>query len=198
MYARPVARAAKYDDDMILDAMAAETARAGLDAASVASVAKRLGAPSGSVYHRFPTRNHLIGALWIRTIRSFHDAIERALDPLDGADLASRVVTAVFEWIDADRVGSILLLKFRTEDLIEKEWPTEVRLDIAAENQRIADMVNRVADARRINPLDAVLGLVDIPAAAARRATVFDNDVVTDALRVRTASLCALLLNPAP
>ncbi len=191
-----MARPTKYSDSMILDAMAAEVAAAGLDGASVAAVAARLGAPSGSVYHRFPSRKHLLGALWVRTLSSFHDALEFGAQNAASADLATRSVGALFDWIVSDPVGSALLLKFRTEDLISNDWPTDVRLAVAEQNQRLADITNRVAEERNINPLDAILALVDFPTAAARRAGVFDTPVVTDAIQLRTASIIAPLLQP--
>ena len=189
-----MARASKFDDQLILDAMAQEVAEAGMDAATVSSVARRLDAPSGSIYHRFPTRKHLLGALWVRTVRSFYTAIESAVGDASAAELGSHVVDAVFRWISANPVGATLLLKFRTEDLIDNDWPTEIRIEIAGENQRLADITNRVAETRHVNPLDVVLALIDFPAAAARRAAVFENETVEAAIRQRTTALISQML----
>jgi len=191
-----MARPAKYSDTMILDAAAAEVAESGLDGASVSAVAARLEAPSGSIYHRFPSRKHLLGALWVRTLASFHDALANAASNPAAPDLAARSVASLFQWITRDPVGSALLLKFRTEDLVDNDWPTEVRLAVAAESQRLADITNSVAEARSINPLNAILAMVDFPTAAARRAGVFGNDVVTSAIQERTAAVIAPLLEP--
>ncbi len=194
LYTLAMARPVKYSDSRILDATARVVADAGLDGASVAQVAKSLGAPSGSVYHRFPSRKHLLGALWVRTLKSFHDALQEATAEPTAEDLAHRCVTSLFDWINNDPIGSTLLLKFRTEDLIDNDWPTEVRVEVAEESQRLADITNRVAEARGINPLDAILALVDFPAAAARRAQVFGNDVVTEAILARTTGIIRPLL----
>jgi AcrR family transcriptional regulator len=194
LYTLTMARPAKYSDRTILDATATEVAESGLDGASVARVAKRLGAPSGSVYHRFPSRKHLLGALWVRTLKSFHDALEHATREPSVDDLAHRCVVGIFEWIHNTPTGSTLLLKFGTEDLIDNDWPTEIRVEVAEQNQRLADITNRVAEARGINPLDAILALVDIPTAAAHRAEVFDNDVVTAAIQGRITLAISPLL----
>ncbi|NNE94421.1 MAG: TetR/AcrR family transcriptional regulator [Acidimicrobiales bacterium] len=190
-----MARKVKYSDTKILNAAAQVVAASGVDGASVSQVAKRVGAPSGSVYHRYPSRKHLLGALWVRTLTSFYDGLDEATrDP--GADhLPQRCVDAVFDWTIGDPLAATLLEKFRTEDLIENDWPAEVRVSIASQNQRLADLTNRVAEARTINPLDAILGVLDIPVAAARRAHDFDNDVVTGALRDRAVQLARQLLN---
>lgn len=189
-----MARPIKYSDSNILDATAAEIVESGLDGASVAQVAKRLGAPSGSVYHRYPSRKHLLGALWVRTLGRYHDALESATVQPAGEDLAQRAVSGLFQWIGQNPVDSALLTKFRTEDLVDNDWPTDVRVSVAEQNQRLADITNRVASARNINPLDAIMALVDFPTAAARRAEVFDNDVVSDAIQVRTAAVIGALL----
>jgi AcrR family transcriptional regulator len=187
-------RPVKYPDSTILDATATEVAESGLDGASVAQVAKRIGAPSGSVYHRFPSRKHLLGALWVRTLASFHDALEDATREPSVEDLAHRCVVGIFDWVRENPTGSTLLLKFGTEDLIDNEWPTEIRIEVAEQNQRLADITNRVAEARDINPLDAILALVDIPTAAAHRAQVFGNDVVTEAIQGRITLVISPLL----
>ena len=189
-----MARPVKYSDSKILDATAAEIVESGLDGASVAQVAKRLGAPSGSVYHRYPSRKHLLGALWVRTLSRYHDALEQATLQPEADDLAQRAIAGVFDWIGKNPVDSHLLTKFRTDDLVNNDWPTDIRISVSDENQRLADITNRVATARNINPLDAIMALVDFPAAAARRAEVFDNDVVTDAIQLRTAAVIGALL----
>ncbi len=189
-----MARPVKYPDSAILDATAAEVAQSGIGGASVAQVAKRLGAPSGSVYHRFPSRKHLLGALWVRTLRSFHDALDGATKDPAAEQLAERCVDALFNWIRSNPTGSTLLVKFGTENLIENDWPIDVRSEVAEQNQRLADITNRVAESRAINPLDAILALVDIPTAAAHRAQAFDNELVTTAIRDRTIAIIGPLL----
>lgn len=46
-------RAARYSEDGMLDAAAALLVDGGPPALTAVGVARRLGAPSGSVYHRF-------------------------------------------------------------------------------------------------------------------------------------------------
>ncbi|NOX28486.1 MAG: helix-turn-helix transcriptional regulator, partial [Actinobacteria bacterium] len=53
-------RRPKYSSDQILDAAASLLAADGPTALSVARIAARLGAPSGSIYHRFGSRDVLV------------------------------------------------------------------------------------------------------------------------------------------
>jgi AcrR family transcriptional regulator len=62
-------RPAKFNDDLILDATAEAIAREGPARATVANIAAAVGAPSGSIYHRFESRDLMFARLWIRTVR---------------------------------------------------------------------------------------------------------------------------------
>lgn len=66
-----MARPAKFSTDQILDSARAVVAEHGA-MASIAQVAARTGAPVGSIYHRFASREELFTALWVRSIRRFH------------------------------------------------------------------------------------------------------------------------------
>jgi len=64
-------RPARYTVDELLDAAAALLTDGGPTAVTMSAVARAVGAPSGSMYHRFPTRAALCGGLWIRTEERF-------------------------------------------------------------------------------------------------------------------------------
>ena len=54
-------RPARFTRDELLDAAAALLAADGPSAVAMSVVARAVGAPSGSMYHRFPTRAALCG-----------------------------------------------------------------------------------------------------------------------------------------
>ena len=68
-----MAKRALYSRDDILGAAVRAAAQRG-HAATVADVTSLLGAPSGSIYHRFPTREALFVSAWVRCVHQFHDA----------------------------------------------------------------------------------------------------------------------------
>ena len=72
-------RPARFTLDELLDAAAALLAADGPSAVTMSAVARAAHAPSGSMYHRFPTRAALCGELWIRTERRFHAGLGAAL-----------------------------------------------------------------------------------------------------------------------
>src|SRR6266436_6396118 len=75
---------ATFDRDDFLDAALAIVAERGPPAVTVASVIERVNAPTGSFYHRFASRDVLLGELWLRTVLDFQQGITAALDAGDG------------------------------------------------------------------------------------------------------------------
>jgi len=65
-----MARPAKFTHDQILDAALAAVSRHGVHA-TIGQVSEEIGAPVGSIYHRFASREDLFVTLWLRSIRRF-------------------------------------------------------------------------------------------------------------------------------
>lgn len=87
-----MARPPKFSTDQILDAACSAVMRHGRDA-SIAQVSKEIGAPVGSIYHRFASRDELFAGLWLRSIRRFHVGLleAAALDDAQQALIAAAV-----------------------------------------------------------------------------------------------------------
>jgi len=64
---------------------------------TIGDVSRRLGAPGGSIYHWFPSREELLVRLWLRSVRRFHEAYLAAGDGEDAeqalVDMALRVAS---------------------------------------------------------------------------------------------------------
>src|SRR5215831_7933247 len=89
-------RRPRFSDAQILDATATLVADGGLGAATIGAIGAVLDAPSGSIYHRFPTRDVLLGRLWLRKASFFQDRFvagpRRSMDRRPGSStLASRI-----------------------------------------------------------------------------------------------------------
>ena len=83
-------RPASFTLDELLDAAAALLAADGPAAVTMSAVARAAGAPSGSMYHRFPTRAALCGELWIRTEERFHAGLSDGAGDIGGTTDAVR------------------------------------------------------------------------------------------------------------
>lgn len=74
-----MAKRALYSSEDILAAAVSAVANRG-HAATVSDVTTILGAPSGSIYHRFPTREALFASAWIRCVHHFQDSLATVMD----------------------------------------------------------------------------------------------------------------------
>jgi AcrR family transcriptional regulator len=160
----------KHPTDAILDAARARVLADGPRAASVAAIARDSGAPVGTLYHRFGSRDGVLAAVWLRAIERFQArALEgaRGEDPLDAAVAMAR---SIVEFAVEHPLDAHLLLAVRRRDLVDRSLPG--RLDEM--NAPLQDALARVARARfgraDAHSVDRVAqAVVDLPAGAVRR-----------------------------
>jgi AcrR family transcriptional regulator len=130
---------AKFSQEDFFAAALAIVAERGLPAVTVASISERLKSPTGSFYHRFASRDVLLGELWLRAVLDFQAGVGKALDAGDG--LAAALHTPAWARKHPDKAR--LLLLYDRSDFIHGDWPEELR-------ERVADMTERMeAGSRR-------------------------------------------------
>jgi len=125
---------AKFSQGDFLAAALAIAAERGPPAVTVASISERLRSPTGSFYHRFTSRNVLLGALWLRTVLNFQQGISAALDTT-GDGLQAALHTPAWARMHLDEAR--LLLLYDREDFVQGEWPEELRERVAVMTQQM-------------------------------------------------------------
>jgi AcrR family transcriptional regulator len=120
-----VPRPAKHDQGRILNAAASIVAAHGPAAATVIAIGQAIGAPSGSNYHRFRTRDELLGRLWLTKSAYFQDRWDEALDSEDDPrkvelEAALSLPRPARDDFEAARI----MLLYRREDFLEKAGRT--------------------------------------------------------------------------
>src|ERR1700720_3076690 len=123
----------KYDDRDFLDAALAIAAISGPPAVTIGAVTDRLKAPVGSFYHRFASRDVLLGELWLRTVLDFQQGITAALDAADGLRAALHTPNWVRGHLDEAR----LLLLYHRDDFVQGGWPPSLQDGVAAQTERM-------------------------------------------------------------
>src|SRR5438309_4905750 len=123
----------KFDDRDFLDEASAIAAERGPAAVTVGSIAAWLKAPIGSFYHRFASRDLLLGELWLRTVLDFQQGITAALDAGDGLRAALHTPAWVRGHLDEAR----LLLLYHRDDFVQGSWPPSLRDGVAAQTERM-------------------------------------------------------------
>ena len=75
-----MARPARFTEQDLLRAATEVAAERGPAGATVAAIAKAAGAPTGSLYYRFASRDLLLGRLWLELIGRFQAGWIEALE----------------------------------------------------------------------------------------------------------------------
>jgi len=132
---------AKFAQSDYLSAALAIAVEHGPAAATVASISERLKAPTGSFYHRFASRDVLLGNLWLNAVLEFQRGVSVALDAEDG--LAAALHTP--RWSREHLNEARLLLVFDREDFVAGTWPEELRERVAAMTRRMKNAASRRA-----------------------------------------------------
>ncbi|GAC1334868.1 MAG: TetR/AcrR family transcriptional regulator [Candidatus Dormibacteria bacterium] len=145
---------------------------AGPQAATIGGVAAASGAPSGSIYHHFGSRDGLLGACWLDALEAFQAGFARRLGESGPPGLAAALYTPRFCREDPGRAR--LLVLYRPRDLGSERWPGVTRERGESLAREFEEALDRFCaetfgaaggDVRR----RAVFALVDLPYAAVRR-----------------------------
>jgi AcrR family transcriptional regulator len=158
-------RPALFTLDGLLDAAAALLAADGPSAVTMSAVARAAGAPSGSMYHRFPTRAALCGELWLRTEERFHAGVTAAL--ATSADPQGRCVAAArftVQWCREHPVEAQVLL-VGADALGAADWPDE----LTSRRKRLHRALRRTLAGMPADPDRVNAAVIDIPYAVVRR-----------------------------
>ncbi|MBN2224474.1 MAG: TetR/AcrR family transcriptional regulator [Deltaproteobacteria bacterium] len=131
-------RNARFTDDQFLDAALAVLSEQGPQGVTMSAIGRQMGAPIGSLYHRFPSRDHLMARLWLSIVESFQEGFLKALATGDGLSAALHTPRWVREHLNE---GKVLLL-FRREELMAGQWPKEMKEQATALGQYLADGVS--------------------------------------------------------
>lgn len=166
-------RPAKFSTEQILDTTAALVAQGGPTSATVAGIAQRLGAPTGSIYHRFESRDLLLARLWIRTVKRAQEGALAAIAQEDVEKAAIDTALHMPRWSRLNVDEACVLLLYRREQLAE-QWSEELGDELAGLNDALkaslrAFVRRRFGSVTSANLEVASFALVDVPYAAVRR-----------------------------
>jgi AcrR family transcriptional regulator len=158
-----------FESTDFLAAARAIAGEGGPAAVTVASVTGRLGAPTGSFYYRFASRDLLLGELWLQNVLAFQAGFVAAIEAEDGLAAALHVPA----WVRAHPVDARLLLLYGRHDFVAGEWPEPLVKGVTDQARRFEACLERFArstfggvgsDALRL----AQFVLADVPMAAVR------------------------------
>jgi AcrR family transcriptional regulator len=163
-------RQPKFSRDQILDSTCRLIAQHGPEPVTVAAIATELGAPTGSIYHRFRSKEEILAGLWLRIVDLFQEGFLEALRTHHGVTAALHTP----RWVRAHPAEARVLLLHRREEFLSPEWTDEIR-DRA---ERLANDLDEglreftmrsFGSVSRANLRKTTFVLIDVPYAAVRR-----------------------------
>lgn len=119
-------RPAQFSDEQIVAATAQLAAAHGPAGATVARIATALRAPTGSIYHRFASRDVLLGEVWLRAAASFQDGFAGLLAGPDPQAAGLAAVLYVPRRVREQPQEARILLLHRREEFLDGGWPAEM------------------------------------------------------------------------
>jgi AcrR family transcriptional regulator len=120
-------RSPKYDKQSIATAALELVAEGGPRAATVSAIADRLGAPTGSIYHRYGSRDLLLAELWMTVVEGYQDGFIVALgEQTDAVEAAVHAALYMPRWVRDHMNEARLLLLHRREHFVRGDWPDEL------------------------------------------------------------------------
>src|ERR1700761_3440116 len=114
---------AQFDQADFLAAARALIGGRGPQAVTVDSVAERIGAPKGSFYYRFASRDALLGELWLKTVLAYQEGFVVAIEAGDGLRAALHTPAWARQNLDDAR----LLMLHSRHDFVHGDWPAALR-----------------------------------------------------------------------
>ncbi|MCL2850048.1 MAG: TetR/AcrR family transcriptional regulator [Micrococcales bacterium] len=168
-------RPAKFTDDQLLDAAREVVAVHGVTA-TVAQVSAASGATTGSVYHRFRSREELLVRLWLRSIERLHERlfeVEAEHDDPGEALVALAVETARYS----------------------REHPAEARAMTLYRHERLVHTAPQVLHDRVVHLNDGVFAMLG-RLAAQRFPTAADDPHLVRRVFTCVIGLCYGLIRP--
>ncbi|MFI6530958.1 TetR/AcrR family transcriptional regulator [Nonomuraea sp. NPDC050547] len=158
-------RPAKFTQDQMLDAALAILGADGPAAVTMTAVSARTGAPIGSLYHRFASRDLLLATLWLRCVKGFQAGFAAAMadDDVEAAALHTP------RWCRANPAAAAALLLYRREDLAA-QWPDQLGPELAAVDERTTGALDAyLARHPGTDRQHLMFVLADVPYGAVRR-----------------------------
>jgi AcrR family transcriptional regulator len=167
----------------MLDAARDLLLEAGSWSATMEAVARASGAPTGSLYHRFGSRDELIARLWVRAVHRSQATFIAALEREDPREAALRAALSIFDFCDEHPADAQLLVAFRWEDLIRSAEGTLAE-ELADLNEpvrgAVIDLARRLYGRRSRAAIErTILAVFDLPYGAVRRHLIAGDPLPT-------------------
>ena len=164
-------RPARISNEGLVAAATRVAARLGPARATIAAIAREAKVPTGSVYHRVPSRAALMAEVWLAAAARFTEPFVQGLAAAQSLEAAIEVALVTPRLTRSDPATGVVLFAHRRDDFLE-DAPPESR---AKAHRLTSALQEALAEAaRRLLPKDArgrerlTIALVGVPYGAVR------------------------------
>jgi AcrR family transcriptional regulator len=160
--------------DSILDAARGIVLARGVQNATVSAISSASGAPVGSLYHHFGSRDDIVAELWIRAVERSQASFLAALEEADPVEAAVAAALSLYDFASKNREDARLLVSFRREDLLHDSSSRRQKRMLEDLNRPIGEALASLARRlfHRATPAaleQTMFAVVDQPFGALRR-----------------------------
>src|SRR5262249_47809552 len=196
-------RIAEFDEEQILAAAGQLVAARGPAGATIGAIARAVGAPTGSIYHRFDSRDHVLAEVWLRTAAVVQDAFFQRLAGPVPREAGLAAALSIAERVRENPHEARLLLLHRREDFVDRGWPRAMHRRAEALGRQVEAELRAFSrrlcgrdDARTVRMV--TFAVLEAPVAAVRRHVAAPEPPPTsvDALIRATYEAVVAMLGP--
>jgi len=165
-------RPARIDQDTLIAAATVVSARMGPAATSIAAVSKAAGIPTGSIYHRLPSRDALLAEIWLSAAERFQALALEKFMAARSLDEAAEAALVTPRFAREQHAAAVVLNSHRREEFVRADAPDEYRARAAKLAAELRDGIAAIA--ARLLPGDPkvkekiAVALIGIPLGAVR------------------------------
>lgn len=120
-------RPAQISQDALIATATVVAARQGPAATSIAAISKAAGVPTGSIYHRMPSRDALLAEIWLSAAERFQAMVREQIANARTEDDAVECALLTPRFARSDHASAVVLNSHRREEFIRANAPEEYR-----------------------------------------------------------------------
>jgi AcrR family transcriptional regulator len=175
----------------------------GSRSATMEAIAAASGAPTGSIYHRFRSRDELITRLWTRAVYRSQASFIGAMEQEDAREAALAAAISIIDFCEEHPADAQLLAAFRREDLLSAAPKGALAQELEELNRpverAVVQLAVRLYGRRTRTAVDrTILAVFDLPYGAARRHLISGTALPSGLRDDLAAAVAAVLERPLP
>ena len=146
----------------------------GSRSATIEAIADTSGAPIGSIYHRFGSRDDMLARLWMRAVYRSQASFVAAMEREDPSEAALAAAMSIVDFCEEHPGDAQLLVAFRREDIVRTAPKGKLAGELEELNRpverAVVQLAQRLYGRRTRAALDrTLLAVFDLPYGATRR-----------------------------